>query len=777
MMKPTAASAESNTAATLRVRGTVQGVGFRPTVWQLAHSAGLHGYVANDAGGVLIFLQGSRAKLEAFPGRLRAALPPLAQIDSIEVQAAGADKSLSDFRIIASRDGLADTAVCADAASCPDCLAEIRDPANRRYGYAFTNCTNCGPRFSIIRRIPYDRANTSMAEFQQCTACAEEYHNPADRRFHAQPNACPDCGPRLWYENHAGETRDSGPLAQAVACLRGGGILAIKGIGGFHLACDAGNADALETLRRRKHRPVKPLALMARDISMVQRYATLNEAEQAALCSAAAPVVVLPRREDCALPEAIAPGLSEIGFMLPYSPLHALLCEHVDGPLIMTSGNPAGRPQCTGNEEARTSLAAIADGFLMHDRTIENRVDDSVVRCIDGEMRFLRRARGYAPAPLPLPPYFDDATGLTAYGAELKNTFAIAHGRELLLSQHIGDLEDAANLDELQRNIQLWHKLFSSADISAVADRHPEYLSTKLAQQYSNGPLIRVQHHHAHFAACLGDNGVAASEAPCLGIVLDGLGLGEDDSLWGGEILLGNYHRCQRVGGLAPVALPGAAQAIRQPWRNLYARLSGTEYFAAFASAFPEHRLMSSLAGKPLKTIDGMLQRRLNCPPCSSAGRLFDAVAAALGLAFDAQSYEGEAAMQLESLASRSQDNAAYPLELRHGDRLLIDDAALWPHLLLDLGDGVAPRIIARRFHNGLAAAFISATCTLAEQYGVSRVALSGGVFQNRILSESVSAGLRAGGLEVLQHRHVPANDGGIAFGQLLVALASRNRR
>ena len=778
-MTTLAATPQHNTlaAATLRVRGTVQGVGFRPTVWQLARQAGLRGYVRNDADGVLVFLQGTASSIDAFEPALRAALPPLARLDSVTLTIAEPDHTLRDFRIVESQSGLADTAVCPDAAVCPACLAEIRDPHNRRYRYPFTNCTHCGPRFSILRKIPYDRANTSMAAFRQCPACEAEYHNPADRRFHAQPNACPDCGPHLWFETNRGQATEGDPITQALSVLREGGIVAIKGIGGFHLACDATQADAVGRLRVRKHRPVKPLAMMARDLDMVRGFAEVSETEASALLSAAAPVVVLQKSANSDLPDAIAPGVNRLGFMLPYSPLHALLMDELASPLVMTSGNPSGRPQCTDNNEARAALAGIADAFLMHNRDIENRVDDSVMRLIDGEMRFLRRARGFAPAPVKLPADFVQIDCLTAFGAELKNTFGIAHKDELLISQHIGDLEDAANLDDLERNLQLWHTLYDAGPLRATVDRHPEYLSSKLGESLGGDATTRVQHHHAHFAACLGDNGVADTDEHYLGIMLDGLGLGEDDALWGGEILLGNYRACRRLGGLAPTPLPGATQAIRQPWRNLYARLRGTEYYLAFESAFPHHPLVASLSVKPLKSLDGMLTRGLNCPPCSSVGRLFDAVAAALGLAFDEQSFEGEAAMKLESLAATSDDTETYPLTLSDGDHVLLDDASLWPHLLFDLGDEVPANVIARRFHNGLAAAFIDAASTLAEQHQVRRVALSGGVFQNRILSESIAAGLRAHGLDVLQHRQVPANDGGISLGQLLVTLAAQTVR
>jgi len=761
-------------AVHIRIRGTVQGVGFRPTVWRVATGLGLVGSVRNDAEGVWVQLQGRSAQLDQFADALRDALPPLARLDQLLSHAAPVDLALTDFSIANSAEGSIETAVCADAAVCEACLNDIHDPNNRRYHYAFTNCTHCGPRFSITESLPYDRANTTMAAFTQCEACAAEYRDPSDRRFHAQPNACPDCGPTLWFEASDGQTQPGDALAVAATQLAAGKIIAIKGIGGFHLACDATNPEAIARLRQRKQRPVKPLALMARDEPSVRRYVHLSDAESAALASTAAPIVVLRRRPDCELPDILAPGMAELGMMLPYSPLHQLLLDAVDTPLVMTSGNASGQPQCTRNTQARTALSGIADGFIMHDRDIANRIDDSVVRLIDSEIRCLRRARGYAPAPITAPHTHNKPDTLIGMGAGLKNTFCVAHGESLMLSQHIGDLESASHLQDLEDNLQLWQSLFDHQRFTAVIDQHPDYLSSLLGQRLSHTTPITVQHHHAHLAACLGDNGVKDTGARYLGVILDGLGYGADGTLWGGELLLGNYRRCERVGGLRAVALPGGVQAVRQPWRNLYARLSGMEYWAAFQSARPDHPLNQALAAKPLATLDRMLASGFQCPPCSSAGRLFDAVAAALGIAFDAQSFEGEAAMQLEALASQSDGNQAYPFSLdTQAEHLTLCDTTLWPALLLDLCNDVPAVDIAGRFHRGLAMALCQAVASLASDHEVKGVALSGGVFQNRLLSEAVATQLRATGLTVLQHRQVPANDGGIAFGQVLVAMAA----
>ena len=773
MYGPLTPSAEAPVAAArLRVRGQVQGVGFRPTVWRLAQALGLAGEVRNDGQGVLIEIQGPADAVRAFPERLHAACPPLARIDAID-QSPLPCRPREGFRIAPSADTGADTPVTPDAAICPACLAEIRDPTNRRYRHPFANCTHCGPRLSIVRAIPYDRAHTAMADFPMCDACRDEYQDPADRRFHAQPVACPECGPRLWFQDEAGTCHEQ-PLARAVALLRAGGILALKGIGGFHLMCDATSPEAVARLRERKRRPAKPLALMARDIEQIRAHVPVSDAEAALLASPEAPIVLLDKG-GCKLPEALAPGQDCLGFMLPTSPLHALLLDGLSGPVVATSGNVGGLPPCTDNDQALARLRGIADGFLLHDRPILNRVDDSLARLHRGQVRLLRRARGYAPAPLPLPPGLEDAPPLLAMGGELKNTFCLLHQGRLVLSQHIGDLENAETLDDYRHNLALFQRLFRHRPEAVAVDRHPEYLATKLGRERAAAEglaLIEVQHHHAHLAACLAEHGLPLKAPPVLGIVLDGLGYGDDDQLWGGELLLADYRHSRRLGGLLAAPLPGGAQAMRQPWRNLVAQLR-----LAFGDRWREHAgpLRERLASVPADALDRLLQRGLQSPPASSAGRLFDAVAAALGLAFEANRYEGEAAMRLEALARSADAASAAPYALGCDETaagLQVDPRPLWPALLQDLADGRTPALIAWRFHAGLGDAFATVALRAARRHQVRQVVLGGGVLQNRLLSDRIADRLQAAGLEVLQPARVPANDGGLALGQAVIAAA-----
>ena len=525
----------------IRVRGLVQGVGFRPHAWRLATDCGLSGEVWNDAEGVLVRIWGPAAARRRFLRRLQAEAPPLARIDRLQSEPLTGPPPPPGFRIQASRAGAIRTGVVPDAATCPACLAEVRDPSSRRYRYAFTNCTHCGPRLSIVRAIPYDRARTSMAAFTMCRACQAEYDDPGDRRFHAQPNACALCGPQLELEAATGEVSglaDRDQVAAARALLEAGAILAIKGIGGFHLAVDALNPAAVQRLRARKRRFDKPFALMARTVEVVRRYCALSPDEQALLESAAAPIAILAAEGPERVAPAVAPGQRALGFMLPYTPLHHLLLEGLERPVVLTSGNLSEEPQCTDNDDARAKLSALADHLLMHDRAIVNRLDDSVVRVMDGAPRVLRRARGYAPAPLPLPAGFAGAPPLLAMGGELKNTFCLVQDGRATLSQHIGDLEDAATYADYRHNLELYRGLLQHEPAIIAADLHPDYLSTKLGRQIAEGaglPLIGVQHHHAHVAACLADNGVPLDAGPVLGVALDGLGYGEDGTIWGGE--------------------------------------------------------------------------------------------------------------------------------------------------------------------------------------------------------------------------------------------------
>lgn len=771
--------------ASIRVRGLVQGVGFRPTVWRLARDLGLSGEVLNDGEGVLIRVWGEEGTIGRFCEGLRAECPPLARIDALErTPLEEAALGAGSFRIVASEGGAVRTGVVPDAAACPACRRELFDPTDRRYRYPFINCTHCGPRLSIVERIPYDRANTSMAVFAMCPACQAEYSDPADRRFHAQPNACPVCGPRVWLEDAAGRCLD--PLAlgdsDAVATisrlLGDGAIVALKGIGGFHLACDASNQAAVAELRRRKGRYGKAFALMARDLPVVRRYAQVSDREAALLASAAAPIVLLSADGAIPVATAVAPGQRTLGFMLPYSPLHHLLLADWDRPLVMTSGNRSEEPQCTDNDEAARRLQGLADYRLLHDRAIVNRVDDSVVRMLDGAPQPLRRARGYAPAPLPGPPGCAMAPPVLALGGELKSTICLLQEGRAIVSQHLGDLEEARTAREYERTIGLYRALFRHAPAALAIDLHPSYRSSQLGREWAVRdalPLVSVQHHHAHIAAVLADNGRPLDAGPVLGIALDGLGYGPDGTLWGGELLVADYRDFERVGWLYPVAMPGGTKAIQEPWRSCYAQLQAHVGWGRVQAEHAELPLIRWLAQRPLALCDQMIAQGVNAPSSSSCGRLFDAVAAALGICRDGIQYEGQAAIELESHARLAIDGAVgYPFVLDQdaNGRIAVSSAPMWTSLLADLAAGIGTPEMAARLHRGLADAVVGAAVQLAAHRQIGVAALSGGVFQNQILFEAVADGLRTKGLQVLAHRQVPANDGGLSLGQAAIASA-----
>jgi hydrogenase maturation protein HypF len=748
---------DGDDGACFRVRGQVQGVGFRPFVWREAVALGLRGTVRNDAEGVLIEAWGPPAALDALERALATRLPPLASVTAIE-RGPLAGAAPAGFSIVATAGGAARTRVAPDAATCPACLAEIADPAGRRHGYAFTNCTHCGPRFSIVTGIPYDRAATTMAGFALCPACAAEYADPTDRRFHAQPIACPACGPRLWLEQGA-DSDDRAPLAAAARLLRTGRILAVKALGGFHLACDATDAAALAALRARKRRPAKPLALMARDMAQLARFAEVDAAAAALLSDPAAPIVLLRARPG-ALPDAVAPGQARHGWMLPCTPLHHLLLAAAGTPLVMTSGNLSGEPQVIEDGDARRKLGEIADAFLMHDRPIARRLDDSVAMIAGGRARLLRRARGFAPAPLALPEGFEDAPAVTAWGGQLKGAVCVAARGEALLSHHLGDLDEPLSWGEAIRAERDYAALFDHVPARLACDAHPDWRTTTQAEMQAQAaglPLIRVQHHHAHIAAAMAEAGWPRGGGPVLGVAMDGLGWGPDGTVWGGEFLLCTYYRFERVGHLRPVPLPGGEAAQREPWRNLWAQL-----VAAGIDPAP------LLPGRPLGTLAAMVGKGVNAPLSSSAGRLFDAVAAALGLAPQRLSFEGEAAMALESAALRHGHERGYPFGW---DGSILDPAPMWHALLVDLRRGVPPGPIAARFHLGFAAAIRHAATALAARFGAAAIALGGGVFQNAMLLEACLDGLA---LPALVPETCPAGDGGLALGQAVVAAARR---
>ena len=771
---------------TIRVRGQVQGVGFRPMVWRLARDCALRGNVCNDAEGVLIRVWGSVAAVDDFVRRLQNEPPPLARIDRIERSSIAAQAIPSDFSIRDSVAGAVQTGVAPDAATCSECLQEILDPENRRYRYAFTNCTHCGPRLSIVHRIPYDRRNTSMAPFTQCPACQAEYDNPADRRFHAQPNACPACGPRLWLENARHEAVDVSGARDAIDAARSlieqGHIVAVKGIGGIHLACDAGNNAVVEELRQRKRRYRKAFALMARDVAMIRQYARVNADEQALLESRSAPIVILEAIPGT-LPEPLAPSQHTLGFMLPYTPLHHLLMQDMARPVVLTSGNLSDEPQCIGNDDAMERLQQIADYWLLNDRDIVNRLDDSVVRFVDDRPQMLRRARGYAPESIPLPDGFEQAPAVLAMGAELKNSFCILKDGEAILSQHMGDLEDAHTLSDYQHHLGLYRNLFDFHPQIIAVDLHPNYLSTQVGHSQASAAgidLIEVQHHHAHIASCMAEHGLPMDTPPVLGVALDGLGFGLDGTLWGGEFLLADYTEFKRLAYFSPVPMPGGTQAMREPWRNTYAQLSTCIGWENILGEYGDLEITRFLINKPLITLDAMMKKGLNSPGSSSCGRLFDAVAAALGICREVVTFEGQAAIELESLATpvfTDEASRAYACDrICDGTSQRLGWAPLWQGLLVDLEQGTEPDRMAARFHHGMIRAIADTVINLGKKYNVRTVALGGGVFQNRLILEGVSVCCSEAGFWAIHPEHAPANDGGIALGQAVIAAAKSQK-
>ncbi len=774
----------------VRVRGRVQGVGFRPTVWKLSRALGLCGEVLNDSEGVFIRLWGAEDQITSFLDRLKREPPPLARIDSIECKEGRGDMP-ADFRIAPSVEGRAHTQIAPDAAICRACAAEVLNSRERRANYPFTNCTHCGPRLTIVTGIPYVRANTTMAPFPMCAACETEYTDPGDRRFHAEAIACGACGPRIALrrlDRHAPyleKLSSEECLAAARWLIMSGAILALKGLGGYHLACDATNFDAVSRLRRLKRRDAKPFALMARDLGVIKDYCAVGEEEERLLISSAAPIVLLNASGGKRLPPVVAPSLGVLGFMLPTTPLHLLVMQGFAGPLVMTSGNLSDEPQAIDDNDAQERLAAIASHALVHDRRIANRVDDSVVRVMAGRARVLRRARGYAPAPLRLPSGFESAPQLLAFGGELKATFCLLKDGEATLSQHQGDLEDERTFDDYRKNLELYARVFDHRPAAFVVDSHPDYVSTKFARARglaTSTPVMEARHHHAHVAACLAENGRPLDAPPVLGVVMDGLGFGDNGTIWGGEFLLADYRGYERLGALRPVAMPGGAQAVREPWRNLYAHLTALMDWPEFARHFSQLDLCAELSKRPLSTLEAMMRSGVNSPMTSSCGRLFDAVAAALDICPDRQAYEGEAGVRLEAVLDEN--------ELRKGDEahsysfsisrrspagpLYLEPGTMWRALLDDLMTRTPPPIIAARFHKGLAAGIVAMTKELTRKNGVraplfDTVALSGGCFQNHILFAEVVRRLEQADFKALTHAEVPTNDGGLALGQAAI--------
>ncbi len=797
----------------ISVRGVVQGVGFRPFVYRLAREHGLAGWVLNHSGGVEIEVEGPAAALAAFVRDLEGKSPPLARIEGIKV----ADAPPVGYTAFEIRHSVAEAGryqlISPDIAICPDCLRELLDPDDRRYRYPFTNCTNCGPRFTIIADVPYDRPLTTMRDFVMCPQCQAEYDDPLDRRFHAQPNACPVCGPHVWLVSSSNlklktlkpETDDV--IAQAARLLRAGVIIAIKGLGGFHLACDATNEAAVRTLRERKGRPAKPLAVMMTTLEEIKQHCWVSAEEERLLTSPQCPIVLLPWKPESNVSRLVAPRNNYLGVMLPYTPLHHVLLRDVGRPLVMTSGNLSEEPIARDNDEALRRLGHLADFFLMHNRDIYARYDDSVwfvprvsrsnlkpetpepfglsASTEFGEVlrtkpetalpQPIRRSRGYAPFPVKL---LFNVQQILACGAELKNTFCVTRDEYAFLSQHIGDMENLETLEHFETTIELYKRLFRIEPEIIAYDMHPEYLATKYAKskisniQYPISNIqypIPIQHHHAHVAACLADNGWPAEGGPVIGVAFDGTGYGTDGHIWGGEFLVADYHGFRRVGHLEYLPMPGGEAAIKNPYRL------AISYLYTLLGEFPFFPFLAEVDDTELRIIKQQIDRGINSPLTSACGRLFDAVAALIGVR-ERVTYEAQAAIELE-MAVKIQNPKSkiqirgYPFGVEEGeDGAVIRLRGLFDALLADLRGGVAVGEMAYRFHVTVAE-MIEAMCErIAQETGLRTVALSGGCFQNRLLLALVMLRLREVGLRVLLHRQVPCNDGGLSLGQAVIA-------
>jgi hydrogenase maturation protein HypF len=742
----------------IRVNGIVQGVGFRPFVAGLAADRGVDGLVGNDSDGVFIEVEGDHTSLQLFVVDLAEQAPPLARIDSVDVDRSASPTGSTGFVIVASRQGVGREAlVAADAATCADCLREIRDCLDRRFGYAFTNCTNCGPRYTIVRGVPYDRARTTMAGFTMCARCQAEYDDPLDRRFHAQPVCCPACGPRLRLLDVEGTELPGDPVVETARLLRAGEVVAVKGLGGYHLAVGAADDPAVGRLRAAKHREERPFAVMVADVEAAQALCRVSDDEARLLASPAAPIVLLGRRPGAAVSVGVAPGRDELGVMLAYTPLHHLLLARFGGPLVLTSGNRSDEPIAFADADALSRLAGLATAFLTHDRPIQTRVDDSVVRVVRDRVAPIRRSRGYVPDPLRLPWVLPRP--VLGCGPELKNTFCLGRGGHAFVSHHIGDLENFETLSSYVDGIEQLRRLFDIEPAVVAHDLHPEYLSTKYALELAGVDLVGVQHHHAHIASCLADNAV---QGPVIGVAFDGVGMGTDGSLWGGEFLVADLTDFERVAHLEPVPMPGGAVAIRQPWRMAAAYLD-----RAYAGQVPADLDIETRHDR-WDDVLAVARAGVNSPLTSSMGRLFDAVSAVLGVR-DQISYEGQAAIELEQVAARD-ETGRYHVAIDGTDPLRINGPGLLRDIVADRASGTPVDLVAARFHNTVADVVVDVCARVRADRGLGTVALSGGVFQNVRLLEACVVGLTDVGFEVLSHRRVPTNDGGVSLGQVVVA-------
>ncbi len=757
---------EASKRVCVSVRGVVQGVGFRPFIYQLATKHRLTGWVVNTSGDVKIEVEGKQEALHRFLLELRRDAPPLSNIEEVVAEeAAPAGYPVFEIRHSLAEEGKYQL-VSPDIATCDACRSELLSPDDRRYRYPFTNCTNCGPRFTIIDDIPYDRPNTTMRHFTMCPDCQREYDDPLDRRFHAQPNACRVCGPSLQLLDAEGKPVPCDDvLTAASVLLREGRILAIKGLGGFHLACDATSSEAVQSLRDRKKRPYKPLAIMVDTMDSVKEHCIVSAEEETLLTSPQCPIVLLPWKEGSAVSKNVAPELKYLGVMLPYTPLHHVLLRETGLPLVMTSGNISEEPIAKDNDEALRRLRGIADFFVMHNRDIHARYDDSVAIVERGKPQLIRRARSYAPYPIHLP---FDARQVLACGAELKNTFCMTKDNYAFISQHIGDMENLETLQHFDDTIELYKRLFRLEPEAIAYDLHPEYLSTKYAKERAADlPLIGVQHHHAHIVSCMVENGV---QEPVIGVALDGTGYGSDGTIWGGEFLVVDYKSFTRAGHLEPVPMPGGAAAIERPYRMAFSYVYSLLGEEALGRGLP---FLREAGGEEIDVMKQQLERGLNAPLTSSCGRLFDGVSALLGIRGRVD-YEAQAAVELE-MAATGYTGEAQPYRYSIGERnglKVVMLKELFQAVLDDIGQRPTPAI-SLRLHRTVADIVAEMCLLVSREHGLCTVALSGGVFQNRLLQRLTVAALESRGFEVLTHALVPTNDGDISLGQAVVALSN----
>jgi len=757
---------EASKRVCVSVRGVVQGVGFRPFIYQLATKHRLTGWVVNTSGDVKIEVEGKQEALHRFLLELRRDAPPLSNIEEVVAEeAAPAGYPVFEIRHSLAEEGKYQL-VSPDIATCDACRSELLSPDDRRYRYPFTNCTNCGPRFTIIDDIPYDRPNTTMRHFTMCPDCQREYDDPLDRRFHAQPNACRVCGPSLQLLDAEGKPVPCDDvLTAASVLLREGRILAIKGLGGFHLACDATSSEAVQSLRDRKKRPYKPLAIMVDTMDSVKEHCIVSAEEETLLTSPQCPIVLLPWKEGSAVSKNVAPELKYLGVMLPYTPLHHVLLRETGLPLVMTSGNISEEPIAKDNDEALRRLRGIADFFVMHNRDIHARYDDSVAIVERGKPQLIRRARSYAPYPIHLP---FDARQVLACGAELKNTFCMTKDNYAFISQHIGDMENLETLQHFDDTIELYKRLFRLEPEAIAYDLHPEYLSTKYAKERAADlPLIGVQHHHAHIVSCMVENGV---QEPVIGVALDGTGYGSDGTIWGGEFLVVDYKSFTRAGHLEPVPMPGGAAAIERPYRMAFSYVYSLLGEEALGRGLP---FLREAGGEEIDVMKQQFERGLNAPLTSSCGRLFDGVSALLGIRGRVD-YEAQAAVELE-MAATGYTGEAQPYRYSIGERnglKVVMLKELFQAVLDDIGQRPTPAI-SLRLHRTVADIVAEMCLLVSREHGLCTVALSGGVFQNRLLQRLTVAALESRGFEVLTHALVPTNDGDISLGQAVVALSN----